>query len=166
MWFLVISQNRNKSAWFLFKTSPEGSRLPAKILGTLAAKIPPCCRVQNISSYTSSQHPGIQLIKATPVNFSLLFFQSTNLHNPPYLFHFKLVYYHGGWVVEVIIQYKANSFCLNLPTGTELGNITGYLESLPPNQLPQGVAIFELASAFSDFYPILKFFLQLTPNWP
>ena len=77
-----------------------------------------------------------------------------------------VVYYHGGWVGEVIIQYKANSFRLNLPTGTELGNITGYLESFPPNQLPQGVAIFELTSAFSDFYPILKFFLQLTPNWP
>ena len=59
-------------------------------------------------------------------------------------------------------QYKANWFCPNLPTGTELGNITGYLESFPPNQLPKGVAIFELASAFSDFYPILYFFC----NWP
>ena len=38
---LVISKNSNKSAWFLFKTSPEGSRLPAKILGILAAKIQP-----------------------------------------------------------------------------------------------------------------------------
>ena len=59
-------------------------------------------------------------------------------------------------------QYKANWFCPNLPTGTELGNITGYLESFPQNQLPKGVAIFELASAFSDFYPILYFFC----NWP
>ena len=30
------------SLWILFKTSPENSRLPAKILGTLAAKIRPC----------------------------------------------------------------------------------------------------------------------------
>ena len=37
----VISQNRDKSAWFLLKTSPESSRLCGKILATLPAKIPP-----------------------------------------------------------------------------------------------------------------------------
>ena len=41
-WFLVICQNCYKSAWSFFITSPEGSRLPAKILGSLAAKISSC----------------------------------------------------------------------------------------------------------------------------
>ena len=39
---MVLSLNGNNRAWFFsLKTLPEGSRLPAKILGILAAKIPP-----------------------------------------------------------------------------------------------------------------------------
>ena len=36
-----MSQNRDKSARFLLKISPEISRLPGKILATLPDKIPP-----------------------------------------------------------------------------------------------------------------------------